>query len=192
MNPILKVVLKVAIVPAVVVAYVTISGLTGFCPACTSIMNCVLWRDDVGAVDPAGAPVGGSVLGLTAYSLDGQPVALSTLKQAGKPMLIEVWATWCGPCREQRKINEAMGEELSSRATVVSMSVDKDPRVVEEFLKSTHRSDAELMASPEALNAFGGVTAIPTLVFVDSGGNIRGVTTGTMSAGELKKKVEGL
>ena len=191
MNPILKGVLKVAIVPAVVVAYITISGLTGFCPACTSIMNCVLGRDsDRG--DAASASSGGSVLGLTAFSLDGEPVALSSLKQPGKPMLIEVWATWCPPCREQRKINEAMGDELTSRATVVSMSVDKDPRVVKTFLGDAHKSDAELMASPEALRAFGGVSAIPTLVFVDSGGKIREVTTGTMSAGGLKRKIQGM
>jgi len=48
------------------------------------------------------------------------------------------------------------------------------------------------MASPEALAAFGGVSAIPTLVFVDSAGNIREVTTGGMSASELKRKIASL
>lgn len=193
MTSLTRVLLRAAIIPGVVIAYITVSGLTGFCPSCTSIMNCVLGRDgtDENGV-PASRPVGASVLGLSGYSLDGGAVPLSSLKQPGKPMIIEVWATWCPPCREQRKTVAAMGEDLTSKVTLVSMSVDNDPRTVRTFLEGAHRADAELMASPEALRAFGGVSAIPTLVFVDSEGNIREVTQGALSGAQLRKKIQGL
>jgi len=180
---------KYAIIPAGVVTYVAISGTTGSCPACTAIVNAVTGR---GGQEAAAAPAPGlapSIAGIHGVSLDGQSVALEDLLEPGKPMIVDLWATWCGPCRAQRHTFKKMGEDLSELATLVAMSVDRGSDVVKSFI-STHGSDAtELMATPEAIRAFGSPAGIPTLVFISSDGQIRDVVTGAQSAGRLKKRL---
>lgn len=182
--------LRAAIVPAIVVGYITVAGLTGFCPTCSGIVDAVLGRES-GPVTPiAPGEPRGSVAKLAAYSISGEPVALD--KYLGKPVIFDVWATWCGPCRTQRKIIHSLDPEFLKTVSIVGLSTDNDPRLVESFV-ATHPSGAtDLMSTPELLREFGGVSAIPTLVFVDAQGRIRHVASGVHSARELRRRVQGL
>lgn len=183
MNPAVKWAIRLGVIPAAIASYVTVAGLTGFCPSCKAVVDGIRGRHEPMS-RPASAAA--SIAGLSGVSFEGENVPLVT---AGKPMIIELWATWCGPCHRQRGIIKEMGEELSSKATLVAMSVDTDPRVVAKFLAEKPSGMLELMAPPETLAAFGGVTAVPTLVFVDASGAIRGVASGVHSASLLKARV---
>jgi cytochrome c biogenesis protein CcmG/thiol:disulfide interchange protein DsbE len=188
LNPPLKWILRAAVIPAVIVGYVTVAGLTGFCPTCKSVVDGVLGRHGPMERPDGAAP---TITGLKGFSLEGDPVELASLSK-GKPMIIEVWATWCGPCREQRTIVHGMADELKQKATLVSLSVDNDPRTVSAFLKDHPSEMAELMAPEETLDSFGGVSAVPTLVFVDAQGAIRGVEAGVHSASLLRARIDEL
>lgn len=187
MNPIAKWALRVAIIPAAVITYVTVAGLTGFCPSCKAVVDGVLGRHE-----PLARPTGvaENISGLKGYTLDGQPVELASF--AGKPMIVEVWATWCGPCRTQRGIMHDLAPELKDKVTVVALSVDTKPSLVEDFLKNNPSDMVELMAPSETLAAFGNVRAVPTLVFVDAKGTIRGVEAGIHSASLLRERISEL
>lgn len=187
MPPALRWTLRLALIPAAVIAYISIAGLTGFCPSCKAVVDSVLGRHAPMAKPAAAAP---SIAGLNGYTLEGEPVALMT--HAGKPMIIEVWATWCPPCRTQRGIIHEMADELRGKVSLVALSVDTNPKVVSDFLAKHPSEMVELMAPPETLAAFGGVQAVPTLVFVDAKGTIRGVETGVHSAGTLRARISEL
>lgn len=182
-----KWIVRAAVVPAAVTSYVTVAGLTGVCTSCKAVVDAVLGRHE-----PMTRPVGAanSIAGLAGYTLDGEPVQLAQF--AGKPAIIEVWATWCPPCHRQRAIIESIGDELLSRVSLVALSVDTDPRVVTAFLADHPSRMVELMAPPETIAAFGGVAAVPTLVFVDATGIIRGVASGVHSASLLSARVDEL
>ncbi len=178
---------RAALVPVIAAGYVTLAGLTGYCPNCANIMDTVLGR--------AGTPIQpgaskGSIKELSVYGLNGESVSLSRF--VGKPTVIDVWATWCPPCRTQRKVIHGLDVEFLETFNMVSLSTDTNPGIVTSYLEKNPSNMTDLMSTSEALKAFGGVSAIPTLVFVDSTGQIRDVSTGVHSASELKRRVQGL
>ena len=179
-----KWILRAALIPAAVITYIGVAGKAGWCPSCKAIVDGVL-----GVHEPMSRPAEAAptIDGLMGYTLQGEPIELSL--HTGKPMIIEVWATWCGPCHRQRAIIKEMGDELISSATLVALSVDTDPRVVARFLNDNASDMIELMAPAETIAAFGGVSAVPTLVFVDAGGAIRGVSAGVHDASLLRARV---
>ncbi len=65
--------------------------------------------------------------------LDGAVVKLSDYR--GKQLVINFWATWCGPCREEMPALQALSEQLDpQRYAVLGVSVDQDPQQVRRFL----------------------------------------------------------
>jgi thiol-disulfide isomerase/thioredoxin len=67
--------------------------------------------------------------------LEGSPV--TSLGVANRVVVLNIWATWCGPCRRElpslEKLTDALDEE---RFVVVGLSIDEDPRQVAEYLAS--------------------------------------------------------
>ena len=79
---------------------------------------------------------------------EGGAVRLSELK--GNVVLLNVWATWCGPCKKELPIVQKMYDTYSDRNfVVVSVNVDADRRRVEPFLKQFNISLPVYFASPE-------------------------------------------
>jgi thiol-disulfide isomerase/thioredoxin len=162
-----------------ILGYVAIAGSTGFCPTCTAIVDAVTGRGDgvrtVSLEPPAPTE---SVHQLVMEGLDGQPVSFQQF--AGRPMVIDVWATWCVPCVKSRKKLKTIVQEAEQYGTIVSVSVDQGgAAVVNDFMR-----DKEGGASPfiEVINTdarFRGLLkphdrqpTIPKLVYVDAFGRI--------------------
>ncbi len=185
--PIGKTALLIAAVPVVVVSYIGIAGTTGFCPMCTGIMDSVLGRESTSGL--LSRPE--TLAGLTATTLDGETVALDSF--VGQPVILDFWATWCGPCKTQRGILAELEGELKGKVHVVALSVDsKGPSVVQEHIARTgHSAENELMAPNSLAQAFG-VSSIPTLVFVDATGKVRKVVEGVQNADNLRREIASL
>jgi len=78
----------------------------------------------------------------------GGAVRLSELK--GNVVLLNVWATWCGPCKKELPVVQKMYDTYSDRNfVVVSVNVDADRRRVEPFLKQFNISLPVYFAAPE-------------------------------------------
>ena len=75
-----------------------------------------------------------SALQFTIAALEGKPLALATLK--GKVVVMDLWATWCIPCREQHPLYEKVKERFHDNPSVVFLSVnsDADRTLVKPFL----------------------------------------------------------
>ena len=55
------------------------------------------------------------------------------VQNAEVPVLLDFWATWCGPCRMLAPELEAVGEELGSRVKIGKVNVDEQPELAEQF-----------------------------------------------------------
>ncbi len=117
--------------------------------------------------------------------LEGRRTTLAS--EAGRPMLIEVWATWCGPCRKVRAIIEENQAQLGAVATLVGVSVDEGgPATVRSYLeKSPSPGMLEFMVTPEfraAIAPYDTRNTIPKLVYVGPDGRIATLSHGVDSA----------
>ena len=73
--------------------------------------------------------VGSQAPGFTATDLQGRPVKLEDLR--GQVVLLNIWATWCGPCRDEMPSMERLHRELGPRGLkIVAVSVDAAPGAV--------------------------------------------------------------
>lgn len=106
-----------------------------------------------------------------------QPVANAGFeKLAGKAVVLEMWATWCGPCVAAIPHLNELAEKLKD-APIVFLSVsDEDPDVVERFLKKRPLGGMVGVAHTESPMQRYGADSIPTTFLIDAGGKIAGCT----------------
>ena len=127
---------------------------------------------------------------------DGRVVDLESLR--GKVVVLNFWATWCGPCLEELPTLQAVAANHAGDAVVVGIAIDTAPdddgdvpdvtpgkvvRKIEELCKQngvTYRM--ALDSDGRAMNAFGG-EAVPTSVLIDATGHLRRRLVGGRSAG---------
>lgn len=105
----------------------------------------------------------------------GQTVRLSDLKS--KHILIDVWTTWCGPCRAQRPQMQLTAEKFDQRLNVIYLSMDEDLNAWKAYLKKGENSnlDQELWLEPASRDKFRAdylVQFYPKYILIDPKGRI--------------------
>ncbi|MAH65780.1 MAG: hypothetical protein CMJ27_05250 [Phycisphaerae bacterium] len=184
--------MSIAAVPVVAVVYIAVMGGTGACATCADLLA---WA--TGGGSDAAATVVASTEPTTSTTvrpagmftvplidLEGRPTTLAA--HAGRPMLIEVWATWCGPCRKVRSIIKEHEAALSEVATLVGVSVDQGgPAAVTRYLEKSPGPDMlEFMVTPEfraAIKPLDTQNTIPKLVYIAPDGRIANLSHGVNS-----------
>ncbi len=105
-------------------------------------------------------------------SRSGEQVSLEDLK--GQVVMINFWATWCAPCRQEMPHLEALHQRYSNLGfTLLGVNVDKDTSGVEKFLAQTPVSFKVLFDSANEVSELYDVIAMPSTVMVDREGNLR-------------------
>jgi len=103
--------------------------------------------------------------------LDGNVV--STAEWSGKIVVLNFWATWCPPCREEIPELITLADRYKDRLIIVGVSMDdSDPQEVKQFAKSMGMTYPIVMASREMVSEYGGVPALPTSFVINKEGRI--------------------
>ena len=89
--------------------------------------------------------------------------------QAELPVVVDLWAPWCGPCRFVSPVLEELSQENAGRALVCKLNVDGNPRTAQEY----------------------GITAIPTVIFFKDGQEKERLI-GVRSKGDYRKTIDKL
>jgi thioredoxin 1 len=87
--------------------------------------------------------------------------------QSGVPVLVDFWATWCGPCRAISPIVEELAKEFSGRVKITKLNVDENPSIPGQY----------------------GVRGIPTLILFKEG-KVLDQIVGSVPKARLKAMIE--
>lgn len=176
----------------IVIATVAIGGLTGFAalyglglsrapagdPACRAAVTTAskiapLAHGELAALTMATAPL--KLPDLAFNDADGKPRKLSDFR--GKTLLVNLWATWCVPCRKEMPALEALQAKLSGpNFEVVAINIDtRDAEKPKTFLKEANLTRLGYFNDQNAkvfqdLKAIGRALGMPTSVLVDPQG----------------------
>jgi thiol-disulfide isomerase/thioredoxin len=104
--------------------------------------------------------------------IQGKNISLADLK--GKIVLVDMWATWCGPCRAEEPYWEKLNEEFTGREIAfVGISVDKDKKVWENYVREKGSKGIQLHAGlNDPLSAAYKIAGIPRYILIDKQGNL--------------------
>jgi len=106
---------------------------------------------------------------VTITDLDGRSVDRSTL--AGRPVAVELWATWCPPCRGTLAWLGDLKKRHGDRLAVVAISVQSEEPDVRKLVSELKLPFVFAIGTPEVVRAFGDVSAVPTLLLFDGEGH---------------------
>ena len=120
------------------------------------------------------APPASPLSTVTAVSLDGKRLRFEDW--VARPTVINIWATWCPPCRSEMPSLQQLASKLDQDGiAVVALSVDTDHNLVREFvLKYGIKILTPIATAPRHAMAALNVSAIPVTLYVEPGGQIVG------------------
>jgi thiol-disulfide isomerase/thioredoxin len=110
-------------------------------------------------------------------SSTGKPVKLSGLK--GQVVMINFWATWCGPCRQEMPLLDSIYKQYKNKNfTLLGVNVEPDPKIANDWLKKTPVSFPVLYDVKSDVSNLYTVAGMPSTVFVDKKGHVRVIHRG--------------
>ncbi len=116
--------------------------------------------------------ISGVAPNFTLQARNGSEVSLADLR--GDVVMINFWATWCGPCREEMPHLEALHQRYSDLGfTLLGVNVEEDSRLSDQFLAETPVTFDILFDPENGVSELYDVVAMPSTVLVDREGNMR-------------------
>ncbi len=121
--------------------------------------------------------------------LNGVEVTSEQFK--GKVLVVDFWATWCPPCREEIPGYIELTKKYGGQGVVIlGVSLDQaGPEVVKAFAAKSGINYPLVMGDDKVVAAFGGVEGIPTTFLIDRAGQIRDRKVGLVPTPEYEQRI---
>jgi thiol-disulfide isomerase/thioredoxin len=143
-----------------------------------------------GTAHPLGVAYGTPAPDFTLETLDGQSLSLSSLR--GKAVLLNFWATWCGPCKiETPWLVELQKQYGAQGLQIVGVAMDDSGKEeIAKFAKDMGVNYPVLLGKEAVGDAYGGVPALPESFFVSRDGKIVDKIMGLQGKSEIEDAVK--
>ena len=116
-------------------------------------------------------PIGGTLVDATLQGLNGPSRKLSEFR--GKPMIINVWASWCGPCRaEMASLERLAWRDQGKAVTIIGISTDDSVDDARAWLKQSNATLNQFIDQRLQMEHMLGASRLPLTVLVDSHGRV--------------------
>lgn len=122
------------------------------------------------------------------HDLNGAEVNLAGLR--GNVVLLDFWATWCGPCRQELPTMEKLLDKYGNKGLIVLGVNDERPETAMSYLNRMNYSLPTLDDTVRAAHRAYHINAIPTMVLIDRDGVIAATFVGTGNDGKLEAAIE--
>ena len=111
----------------------------------------------------------------------------------GKVVLLDFWATWCVPCREETPHFVELQRKYGDRGLqIIGVSMDDSPAPVHTFVQQFQVNYPVVMGTADVGSAYGGVLGLPIAFLIDREGHIRAKHMGATDASVFEKDIASL
>ena len=126
---------------------------------------------------------------ISLVTLQGTPESLASLAH-GKPLVVNLWATWCPPCRREMPVLSA-AQQQHPGITFIFANQGENPVTVQKYLTASQLVLANVVVdSGKKLGEQLGSTALPTTLFFDPSGRLVDTHLGALSSASLASKLK--
>jgi len=133
---------------------------------CLGLSNAALF-----AKAPEEVPIGGTLREATLQGLNGPPRSLHTFR--GRPLIINVWASWCGPCKaEMASLERLAWREDGHDFAIIGISTDDEADRARSLLRETHATISHYIDVGLQMEHMLGATHLPLTVLVGADGTV--------------------
>lgn len=124
------------------------------------------------AVPALAVPTGGPAPSFTLAARGGQAVSLAQYK--GQVVMINFWASWCGPCRQEMPLLESIYKKYNKMGfTLLGVNVEPNSQAANDWLKATPVSFPILYDTDSKVSKLYDVAGMPSTVIIDRTGKLR-------------------
>jgi cytochrome c biogenesis protein CcmG/thiol:disulfide interchange protein DsbE len=120
----------------------------------------------------------------------GQPVSLQQFR--GRPVVINFWASWCGPCRQEHPVLEWGQQQFGGQVQFLGVVFEDTEENARRFLYDMGASFPQLIDPSGRTPVDYGVAGVPETYFIDSNGIIKGKHVGPIPPQELAARIQAL
>ncbi len=146
----------------------------------------MLWTESRRGRVPDGTLLPAATLRL----LDGGTLNLADTR--GSPLVLDFWASWCGPCRRGLPHMDALARALGPAVRVVAVNADSEPTADQRRVQDELKLSLPLAVDGATLAAALHVESLPTTVVVDAAGRVAATFVGMAPESALRDAVERL
>jgi peroxiredoxin len=123
--------------------------------------------------------------------LNGRKLDLSAFR--GKVVLLDFWATWCDPCREEiPRFVSLQNRYRDQGLQVLGISMDDEPQPVRHFLRRFHLNYPVAMGDAKLGELYGGVLGLPIVFLINRAGGIGAKYVGATKTSVLEREIQAL